>query len=72
MDEKKNVEKDTTKEVSKDDPKAEEKKLKKKNLSELVLPILPNESESLDAEMSEIFEEDSVKHQHGGEFPESD
>ncbi|HEY5649595.1 MAG TPA: hypothetical protein VIU33_08850 [Nitrospiria bacterium] len=54
------------------DKKPEEEESKAKKKPELILPIVPDDSESLEAEMSEIFEEDSVKHQHGGTEPESD
>ena len=72
MDEKKDVNKETPEESSKKEKNSEEKILEKKKLPEIILPILPSDNDSLDAEMSEIFEEDSVKHQHGGTEPESD
>jgi hypothetical protein len=45
---------------------------KKKKIIQIALPVIPSDEGTLDDEMSEMFEEDSVKHKHGSAEPERD
>jgi len=45
---------------------------KKKKTIQIALPVIPSDDGTLDDEMSEMFEEDSVKHKHGSAEPERD
>jgi len=44
----------------------------KKKAINIPLPIVPNDEGSVDEEMNELFNEDKVKHKHGGAEPERD
>ncbi len=50
------------------DPTADAPKLKK----ELSVVSLPHDNDVMAQEMSELFDEDRVTHQHGGSEPEKD
>ena len=47
-------------------------KKEKKKPTLIPLTVLPSDNDSIDDEMSALFEEDSVKHQHGSAEPERD
>ena len=53
------------------DEDASEKEAKKKPTM-IPLTVLPSDNDSIDDEMAALFEEDSVKHQHGDAEPEGD
>lgn len=44
----------------------------KKKAFNIPLPIVPNDESTVDEEMNELFNEDKVKHKHGGAEPERD
>ncbi|MBI3595668.1 MAG: hypothetical protein HY203_00775 [Nitrospirae bacterium] len=48
------------------------KKKPKNKPIDIPLPILPNDEKTLDDEMSDLFNEDKVKHEHGHTEPERD
>jgi len=52
-----------------DDPKTEEKP---KARREIPLVSVPNDRDMIAEEMAELFEEDTVTHQHGSSEPEAD
>lgn len=52
--------------------KSEIKKIEEKKPAVFSLPMVPDDSEIIANEMQEMFEEDEVKHQHGGTEPERD
>ncbi len=49
-----------------------EKKENKKTELKIPLRLIPNETESLEEEMQEIFDEDKIVHRHGSAEPERD
>ena len=53
------------------EPDSTQKEEKKKPI-DISFPILPSDDETLDDEMRDAFEEDSVKHRHGETEPERD
>jgi hypothetical protein len=59
----------TSKPENGSDPKKAEPK--KKGIS-IPLTVLPSDEETADDEMNEMFNEDKVKHKHGGAEPERD
>lgn len=52
-----------------DEPKAEETPKPRK---EIPLVSVPNDRDMIAEEMAELFEEDTVSHQHGSSEPEAD
>ena len=60
---------DKTRKETKEEAGTEENK--KKGLK-IPLRLIPNETESLEAEMQDIFDEDKVVHRHGSAEPERD
>lgn len=53
------------------EPTPRKKKGKPKSI-EIPLPIVPNDEPTMEDEMSELFNEDKVKHKHGRTEPERD
>jgi len=45
---------------------------KKKKSIQIELPVIPSDEKTMDEEMSDLFDEDRVKHKHGGTEPERD
>lgn len=45
---------------------------KAKRRREINLVSVPNDDDTMDEEMAELFEEDEVSHQHGDSHPEAD
>ncbi len=45
---------------------------KKDDTFKIPLRLVPNETENLEAEMREIFDEDKIVHRHGSAEPEHD
>lgn len=43
-----------------------------KGVLKIPLRLIPNETESFEAEMQEIFDEDKIVHRHGSSEPERD
>jgi len=45
---------------------------KKDDTFKIPLRIVPNETENIEAEMQDIFDEDKIVHRHGSAEPEHD
>ncbi|MFQ5588139.1 MAG: hypothetical protein ACE5F7_04805 [Nitrospiria bacterium] len=45
---------------------------KEEEITRIPLRLVPNESEALEKEMREIFDEDKIVHRHGSAEPEHD
>jgi len=58
-----------SKSENKSDPKKTDPKKKAINIP---LTVLPSDEGTADDEMNELFNEDKVKHKHGGSEPERD
>ncbi len=64
--------KDTKDEIKDEKKKEEIKKIEEKKPAAFSFPMVSDDSEILAREMEEMFEEDEVKHQHGGTEPEKE